>query len=104
MTARRERQAFRGPHCPWLRPPPPCNPLPTPKVLRRGRRGCRAAQALLGDTIWGLTTPIRRRREAAARSGSTAVIRLEVIGDGLGVAVADRGPEDLDHLGDLRVP
>src|ERR1700755_894986 len=49
-----------------------------------------------------MTTPIRRRRQA--RSGSAAVIRLEIIGDDLCVAIADGSPECLDHLGDLRVP
>src|SRR6516165_1323435 len=53
-----------------------------------------------------MTTPIRRRRERArrARVGSAAVILLEVIRDDLGVGVADRSSERLDHLGDLGVP
>src|ERR1700741_5596826 len=49
-----------------------------------------------------MTTPIRRRRQA--RSGSAAVIRLEIIGDDLCVAIADGSPECLDHLGALRLP
>src|SRR5919204_1707780 len=43
-------------------------------------------------------------RTPGGRSRSTAVIRLEVIGDDLGIGIADRSPECLDHLGDLRVP
>src|SRR6516165_10098443 len=53
-----------------------------------------------------MTTPIRRRRERArgARAASAAVILLLVIRDDLGVGVADRSSERLDHLGDLGVP
>src|SRR5262245_41497865 len=40
----------------------------------------------------------------AQRAALAAVILLQVVRDDLGVGVADRRAECLDHLGDLRIP
>src|SRR5262249_14652623 len=44
------------------------------------------------------------RRGLEIRNTSAAVVLLQIVGDGLGVGVADRRAESLDHLGDLGIP
>ena len=43
-------------------------------------------------------------RRGLIRNTSAAVVLLKIVGDGLGVGVADRSAESLDHLGDLGIP
>src|SRR5262249_4969779 len=44
------------------------------------------------------------RRGLEIRNTSAAVVLLQIVGDGLGVGVADRRAESLDHLGDAGIP
>src|SRR5262249_48597705 len=46
----------------------------------------------------------RASGQCASARGSAAVVLLQVVCGGLGVAVADRRAESLDHLGDLGIP
>src|SRR5262249_41182958 len=95
-TARRERRAFHGPHCPWPRRPRPYNPLSTPRFSLPRREP--VARALLGENVGPDNANSR------ANWGSAAVILLQVNRDDLGVGVADGSAERVDHLADLRVP